>query len=573
MRGYYSGMLPHLVLVGSRPETVGKMLGVPAALSLISRTGTDDAFERKIVLYADSTDINDPERLLACVRRIHERRPVHAILGGTEHALLPASIAGEALGVRVNPAAAVRRAQDKSALRRRLAEAGAESVAFRICPDAAAAGDFYAGHPRGIVLKPADGNGGRGVFVVRDAADIPAAWDHVAPEASDAGVLAEEFLAGTEVSVETMSADGQHRLLAVTAKHTSGPPHRVEVAHEVPGGHAPALAKAAADAALAALDAVGYAWGPAHTEVIVGDDGRAAVVEINARQGGDRIWELVGLAAGVDMARAAAMALCYGELPAPRTSGGRACAVRYLTPRRPGRIVSVTGADDAAATGGVIRIGEMSRIGDVLPPLADWRGRTGYVLATGPTPEAAHAVARDAAGRIRVQTIPARPDSGPEALSEDVRDAIRELLPSVRAELERMPTASAEEIARLLRETGAASVRVAGDAEGAPAVIARYPGPRGMPTALLHGRLGQPGIAAHVAALRFFGGRPPVGATVVAGDEGPGPYREERDAAALVIGAGADPGSGDFENACAEEVLGLIELARRSDKAQPPRPV
>jgi len=35
-------MLPHLVLVGARPEIVGKMLGVPVVLSLISRTGTDD---------------------------------------------------------------------------------------------------------------------------------------------------------------------------------------------------------------------------------------------------------------------------------------------------------------------------------------------------------------------------------------------------------------------------------------------------------------------------------------------------------------------------------------------------
>lgn len=43
-------MIPHLVLVGARLEIVGKMLGVPVALSLISSTGTDDSFERKIGL-------------------------------------------------------------------------------------------------------------------------------------------------------------------------------------------------------------------------------------------------------------------------------------------------------------------------------------------------------------------------------------------------------------------------------------------------------------------------------------------------------------------------------------------
>jgi hypothetical protein len=113
-----------------------------------------------------------------------------------------------------------------------------------------------------------------------------------------------------------------------------------------------------------------------------------------------------------------------------------------------------------------------------------------------------------------------------------------------------------------------------------------------MPTVLLHGSCGKAGVAAHLAALRFFGGRPPVGVTVIVGGEketgapgsGPSParYRDELDAAALVIGAdpstaadGPDgsPDCGDFENACVAEVLRLVELARENDKAQPPRPV
>jgi acetylornithine deacetylase/succinyl-diaminopimelate desuccinylase-like protein len=148
-----------------------------------------------------------------------------------------------------------------------------------------------------------------------------------------------------------------------------------------------------------------------------------------------------------------------------------------------------------------------------------------------------------------------------------VRDAITRVLPSVRADLEalvRIPSvsvpafdqshvaASAEATARLFRDAGLPDVRIVAVAGGRPAVIARRPAPEGAPTVLLYahhdvqppgdeaawdsppfepverdGRLygrgaadDKAGIAAHLAALRAFGGAPPVGVTVfVEGEE------------------------------------------------------
>lgn len=553
-------MLPHLVLVGARPEIVGKMLGVPVVVSLISRTGTDDAFERKIAVRTVSTDINDPHSLLACARRLHEWRPIDAMLAATEHALLPTALVGEALGVRVNPVEAVRLAQDKAAMRQRLADKGLPTVAFRVCagPDEVAA--FFAEHPAGVVLKPADGNGGRGVWLIRDHADVAAAWAHAAREASAVGVLAEELIDGLELSAETMSAGGEHQVLVIPAKHTSGPPHFVEIAHELPGGHPPEIERAAAETALAALSAIGHAWGPTNTEVIVHGD-QATVVEVNPRWGGARYWEMIELAVGMDMARACAMALCYNELPVPRPAPNRSYAVRLLTPP-PGRIVSVTGVDAATAIDGVIRVGELNRIGDVVPVLTDFRGRTGYALAAAADPGTAHAIAADAARRVVMQTIPVSAE-GNNTMGDDVRAAVRELLPAVRSDLDdlaRIPSVSADparaadlrraaaHTAGLFRAAGAESVRVVEDIPGSPpTVLAHYPAPAGMPTVLLYahydvqptgdpelwssppfdpverdGRLygrgvadDKAGIAAHMAVMRFFGGRPPVGVTVV----------------------------------------------------------
>ncbi len=153
-------------------------------------------------------------------------------------------------------------------------------------------------------------------------------------------------------------------------------------------------------------------------------------------------------------------------------------------------------------------------------------------------------------------------------MHHDLRQAVRRVLPAVRADLEalvRIPSVSAdpdsfdevrrsaEMTARLFRNTGSPQVEILDDIEGGrPAVLARYAAPPGQPTAMLYahhdvqpagdlagwssppfqpterdGRLygrgtadDKAGIAAHLAALRAYSGRPPIGVTVlVEGEE------------------------------------------------------
>jgi acetylornithine deacetylase/succinyl-diaminopimelate desuccinylase-like protein len=144
----------------------------------------------------------------------------------------------------------------------------------------------------------------------------------------------------------------------------------------------------------------------------------------------------------------------------------------------------------------------------------------------------------------------------------DLRQAVRAVLPGIRADLDalvRIPSVSADPgaaddvrrsamlTASLFRAAGAAEVEILDDVEGGrPAVVAKFPAPEGKPTVLLYahhdvqptgdpaawtsppfepverdGRLygrgtsdDKAGIAAHLAVLRAFGGQPPVGVTV-----------------------------------------------------------
>ena len=149
----------------------------------------------------------------------------------------------------------------------------------------------------------------------------------------------------------------------------------------------------------------------------------------------------------------------------------------------------------------------------------------------------------------------------------DLSDAVRQVLPSARADLERLiriPSvsadpaaaphvwASAAEVAVLLRQAGLPEVDVLTAGDSRPAVLGARPAPPGAPTVLLYahhdvqppgdpagwdgdpfepaerdGRLygrgaadDKAGVAVHLAALRAYEGRPPVGVTVlVEGEE------------------------------------------------------
>ena len=149
----------------------------------------------------------------------------------------------------------------------------------------------------------------------------------------------------------------------------------------------------------------------------------------------------------------------------------------------------------------------------------------------------------------------------------DLRAAVDQVLPSVRQDLERLVRirsvsadpeaatevqASAAAVADLASGAGATEVDVLSAEGGAPAVLARWTAPAGAPTVLLYahhdvqptgeladwtsppfepteraGRLygrgaadDKAGVMAHLAALRAFDGRPPVGVTLlVEGEE------------------------------------------------------
>src|SRR3954454_6747325 len=196
---------------------------------------------------------------------------------------------------------------------------------------------------------------------------------------------------------------------------------------------------------------------------------------------------------------------------------------------------------------------------------------------------------------------------------DTIRAALRDVMPSVRADLEalvRIPSVSADPARRdevqrsaqatadLFRAEGFDDVQILTAGQGAPAVVARRPAPAGAPTVLLYAHhdvqpVGDPadwdsdpfeptergdrlygrgaaddkaGIAAHLAAIRAHGADLPVGITVlVEGEEEVGSptledflsqYQDLLAADVIVI---ADSGNWDIgEPALTTSLRGLV---------------
>lgn len=256
------------------------------------------------------------------------------------------------------------------------------------------------------VVKPVADSSSTGVKRVESAAELVAqfrrlaGWrENVRGQKLDGSVLVESFLAGDEHSVETFTLPGgETRVVGVTDKHLSPPPHFVETGHDFPSGAPPSRRAALEEAAQSALAAVGFDFGPAHTEIRCTEHG-PVVVEINARLAGGMIPELVALSTGIDLSRAW-LDLAAGGRPALEPSRAGCASIRFLMAPAAGRLVRVEGEEEARAVPGVTEVLVTARPGALLAPAEDAYGRLGHVIAAGARREPVAAAAKAGARAI-----------------------------------------------------------------------------------------------------------------------------------------------------------------------------
>lgn len=318
--------------------------------------------------------------------------PVTGVVSFTEHGLLPAAILAESLGLPTVPVATVARTRNKLLMRQALRgvlDQPAFGMVGRTSPDPS---------EMPVIVKPADGSGSRGVEYIGDLST------YRRREPSFPGFLWEQYVAGTEVSVETVSFGGEHYILGITQKFTVGEHSFVELGHLAPA-QLPAATEAEVRCTVPkVLDGLGIDRGGAHTEFMV-TGSRVFLIETHTRPGGDRIPLLHHLVTGLDHYRLAVQSLLGAPVDEPGAGEGQPrfgfAGVRFFR-WVGGRVKRIDGVDVAATLPGLIELEISARPGDTLSNWRFSRDRPGYCVVAGHTADEVHASLADVEAALSV---------------------------------------------------------------------------------------------------------------------------------------------------------------------------
>ncbi|WP_298322093.1 ATP-grasp domain-containing protein [Haloactinopolyspora sp.] len=372
--------------------------------------GAADGSAHPVVRDADDiviVDTNDHGAVVAAAKSLAARRGIDGVVTTCDYYLEAVAHAADALRLPGPAPDVVKRMLRKHEVRTATARAGLATPAHAAAdtwPVARAAAERI-GYP--VVAKPVDLNSGTSVCRADDEAALKDAYGEItAAEHNTRGqrlarlVLVEELLDGPEVSVEAMTYDGVTTVLGITGKDVAGAPAFVEAGHVFPAMIAPDQAREVQAHVRAALTAVGHRHGLSHTEVRLTEAG-PRIVEINPRQGGGYIFDLVRLVTGVDPLELL-VALALGDPASAQRHPAQApaSAVAFVMSPEPGRVTAVEGVEQLAGDDTVVRC-EITTPQRVAHP-CDNNSRLGHILVTGPDAASAHARARAAIGLFRL---------------------------------------------------------------------------------------------------------------------------------------------------------------------------
>jgi biotin carboxylase len=352
------------------------------------------------VARADTTDATS---VMAVARQAGEGASLAGLVTSSEYFVAVTARAATRLGLPGADPAAVERCRDKRRQRAALAGSGVAvpANAWAGTPEEAAEAAAAIGFP--VVVKPADGTGSRGVRLCCDPAEVHVHAAGLLARCLDErgqptipAVLVEEHVVGPEVSVETFGTE----VIGITAKHLGRLPSFVECGHDFPADLPAPATVAAAGAAVAALDALGLGFGPAHTEIRLGGRG-PVVIEVNPRLAGGRIPTLVRLATGLDLVGATIDAVIGDPRPLPPIGVGYA-SIRFLVPPRAGRVRHTAGVAAAAAVPGVVDVAIGARPGQQVGGTGSFLDRVGHVITAAPTATAARTAAETALALLQI---------------------------------------------------------------------------------------------------------------------------------------------------------------------------
>jgi biotin carboxylase len=252
------------------------------------------------------------------------------------------------------------------------------------------------------VVKPTDAQASRGVLRVEHRKDLAPACKEALGFSREGRILVEEYLLGTEVTVEGCRYAGETHLLAVSAKKHTPPPHIIAVNLDFPAPFPEETHREIHRTYDALVHALGIEAGTIHGELMVTDRGIYLIEMANRGGGSGTSSHVVPALSGVDVLEANVLYATGNERPVHRTKD-RAGVLRFML-FPPGKVLRIKGLEEARTLPGVVACDLYIKPGDILqPPVMDTH-RHGYVITVADRLKDAQGIADEVEQTVRVTT-------------------------------------------------------------------------------------------------------------------------------------------------------------------------
>jgi len=365
-----------------------------------------DADGSRVADRFEPVDITDIESTIALAREIGI---AGAVTDQTDLAVPTLARVCEALDLPGPSPEVAYNTTNKARMRELAALAGLKNPRYRACSTiseaSAAIDEDHPDAPGGVglpcVVKPTDSQASRGVQRVEHRKDLLPAFEEAFGFSHEGRILVEEYLVGTEVTVEGCRYAGETHLLGVSAKCHTPPPHIIAVNLDFPAPLPEETHREIRKTYETLVDALGIVAGSIHGELIVTDHGIYLVEMANRGGGSGTSSHVIPAISGVDVLEANVHYAVGNEMPVRRTLD-RACVLRFLL-FPPGKVAAIQGCEEARDFEGVVKLTMYIKPGDHLaPPVMDTQ-RHGCLITVGDTLDEARGIADHVESTVRVK--------------------------------------------------------------------------------------------------------------------------------------------------------------------------
>jgi len=330
---------------------------------------------------------------VAAVRRLAAEQRIDAIFCYHEGMIVAAAAAAQALSLPGPSVEAVTACRDKARTRELLAKAGVGQPGFALVDRDFDIAQLTRTIPPPWVIKPRSLGASQGVIKVDHPADF-ADGLQIARSARQAGmpsddvVLVEEYVEGSEITVDGYFDGRDFIPLYITRKRLNKAPYFEEMGHTLSGDDEYLTDASLLELMAAAHVALGFQGAISHTEVRITQSG-FRVIEVNGRMAGDLVSILVERAMNYNTAWYA-LELALGRHPGKPAPTSRCCGIRFLRPDEPCVVDSIHFDTERARAAGLADVSFQAMVqpgAELLLPPENYVCRYALLIADGGSAE------------------------------------------------------------------------------------------------------------------------------------------------------------------------------------------